>query len=165
MDIADFLHLQAALQTDGVVQPTADEEHILRIGVLAGKPLDPLLIIQHFLDLIRQGLQLFLIHRILLLCDDSLHISGLHRQQVRDNQLGAVRLGGRHGNLRTGVSIEDIITLPGNAGAHHIDNAQDRHSLLLGKTQGRKTVRRLPGLGNDNDHGILHQLWLPVPEL
>ena len=59
MDVADLLHLQAALQTDGVINPAADEKDVPGRRLLCRKPLDPLFVLQDFLDLIRESRQLF----------------------------------------------------------------------------------------------------------
>ena len=58
VNVADLLHLQAAFQTDGIIKTSTNEENILCIGIFAGKPLDPLLVFQYPLNLIRQGCHL-----------------------------------------------------------------------------------------------------------
>ena len=42
VNIADLLHLEAALEADGIVEAAADEEDIAGHGELGGKPLDAL---------------------------------------------------------------------------------------------------------------------------
>ena len=45
MDVADLLHLKAALKADGIINPSSDKKDILCIGLLGGKPLTPFLIL------------------------------------------------------------------------------------------------------------------------
>ena len=58
VDIADLLHLKTAFQAHRIVDSTADKEHILCVHLLRREPLDPLLILEKLLDLIRDRLKL-----------------------------------------------------------------------------------------------------------
>ena len=58
VDVADLLEFQTAFQRYGVIQPAADEEGVFGVGVLAGKPLDALLVRQRLFNLFGQGFQL-----------------------------------------------------------------------------------------------------------
>ena len=59
VDVADLLKFQTALERDGVVEAAANEEGVLGVCVLAGKPLDtPSLSARVFFDLLGQSLQL-----------------------------------------------------------------------------------------------------------
>ena len=164
MDIADLFHLQASLKADRIVDAAADKEDILCIRILARKPLDTLLVVQCLLDLLREPSQLRDQLSVPLFADQSFRERSLDRQQVYRDELCAVRLSRGNRDFRSRVSIEDVIALTGNAGAHYIDNAEHRHSFFLRKPQGCQAVRRLPGLGYHDHHGVLHEFWVPVAE-
>ena len=164
MDVADLLHLQAALQADGVIHTPADEEHILGIGEFGGKPLNSFLILQHPFNLLRQRLQL-LQHIIqTLLRKDPPDEGQLHGKQIGGDQLGAVRLGGCHSNLRSRQSVEHMIRFPGNGAAHHIDHSQGSHPPLLCFPQGSQAVGGFAALADDHHQTLGIQDELAVAE-
>ena len=59
VDIADLLHLEAALQADRVVDAAADEEYVVRVRDFGGEPLQALLVLQDPPDLVRDSGKLF----------------------------------------------------------------------------------------------------------
>ena len=67
MDVADLLHLKAALKADGIINPSSDKKDILCIGLLGGKPLKPFLILDDPADLVRKCLQFLNVGLTLLL--------------------------------------------------------------------------------------------------
>ena len=67
MDVADLLHLKAALKADGIIDPSSDKKDILCIGLLGRKPLKPFLILNDPADLVRKRLQLLNVGLTLLL--------------------------------------------------------------------------------------------------
>ncbi len=165
MNVADLLQLERALETDGIVNASSDEEDILGIGVLCGKPLNSLLILKDGLDLLRNALQLPDQLPVLLLRYGIPHPAQLQRQSISRNELCAVGLGGGHGDFRPGQRIEDMVRFPGDGGAHHIHNAQSLQASLLCLPQGRQRIRRLSGLTDDDHQPRRIQNGIPVPEL
>ena len=105
MNVTDLLHLQASFHADSIVNSASDEENIMGICILACKPLDTLFIIQNTADLVRQGLHLSKQTGHFSLLKLSLDKSTLDSQQIHDDQLGAVSLGGGNRNLRSCISI------------------------------------------------------------
>ena len=165
MDVGDFLHLQAALQADGVVDSPANQVSVLGVCIFGRKPLDTLLILQGPLHLLRQTHHLLDISGVLLLADFLPHQGELYRQGIAGNQLGAVGLCGCHGDFRPRQGVKYIVRLPGNGASHHIDDGQGPYSLLLGKAQGRQGVSRLPRLTDDHHQGVGVQERSAVAEL
>ena len=165
VDVADLLHLETSFQADGVVQTAPNEEDVVGVGVLAGEPLDALLVLQHPLNLFRQGLQLADEGAAALLINAAAHLGKLGGEQIDRRQLGAVGLGGGHRDFRPGVGVQQVIALPRDAGAHHVDDTQHRHALVLGKAQGGQAVGGLARLGDDDHQRIFHQLGVAVAEL
>ena len=96
MDIADFFHLQASLKADRIVNAAPDKENILRVSILAGKPLDTFLIIQCFLDLLRQPPQLSDQFFISVLTDEPFYERHLYCNKVYGNKLRTVCFRCRH---------------------------------------------------------------------
>ena len=164
VDVADFLHFQAALQADGIVQPSADEEDILCGDLLGGKPLNPRLVLQQPLHFSGQGFQLpdqgggLIVRQLPAVLGEG------NGQCVDGQQLGAVGLGGCHGDFRTGQSIEDVVRLPGNGGAHDVDDGQGFGSLLLGLAQGGQRISGFTGLADDNHQSVFRHKGVPIAE-
>ena len=146
MDIADFLHLQAALHADGIIQAPSDKKDVACIRIFAGEPLDAFFVVQCLLNLFRQSSQFLDQFSISLFTDQPFHKRRLNGDQIHGDQLCAVGFCRCHGNLRSRISIKDIIALPGYTGTDHVDHAQHRNPLLLCQPQSRKTVGRLAGL-------------------
>ena len=165
MNVGDFLHLQAALQADGVVDSPANQVGILGISVLGREPLNALLVLQGPLHLLRQAHHFLDIPGVLLFADFLPHQCELYRQGIAGNQLGAVGLGGRHGDFRPRQGVKYIVRLPGNGASHHIDDGQGPYPFLLGKAQGCQGVSRLPRLADDHHQGIGVQEGSAVAEL
>ena len=155
MDIADFLQLQAALQTDGVIQPAPDEENIVGLRKLGCEPLQALLVVQHMFDLFRyafqRGNQLLLAFR----CNGSAHAAQQDRQNVHRNQLAAVRLRGCYGDFRSRIGIHQMIRIARDGGAHHVYNTQRGNAHALRHAQRRQRIRRFAGLRNHNQQSVL----------
>ena len=85
VDITDLLHFQTALQTDGVIQPPADEESVPRCQLLGGEPLNARLVLQNPFHFSGQGLQ-FLYQRIRLSVLQRSPVLGEHNGQSIDGQ-------------------------------------------------------------------------------
>ena len=165
MHVADLLHLQAALQTDGIVDAAADEEGHLGVGELRGEPLDALLVLDHALDLVRDGAQLGEQADILGLVDHAARARHCDGDQIAHDQLGAVRLGGGHGDLRAGVGVDDVIGLAGDGRAHDVDDGEGVHALALGLAQRREAVGGLAALADDDHQRLRREQRLAVAEL
>ena len=73
--------------------------------------------------------------------------------------MGAIGLGGGHGDLGACPGVEHIIRLPGDGRAHHIHNGQDVRPPLLGLPQGGHGVQGLAGLADGNDQVALALQW------
>ena len=165
VDIADLLELQGALQAHGVVQVPADEEDGVVIEVSGGKIGDVLGVIQELLHQVRQGLDLG---------DDGVVLLGIHgpqlfRQvqahQVHQHQLGGVGLGGGHGDFGAGPGVEHVVGVPGDGGAHHVDDGQGPAAPALGLPHGGHGVQSLAGLADDDDQGLFIHQRVAVAEL
>ena len=124
MNIADFLHLEAAFHADGVVDAAADEEDILCVAELRGEPLEPLLVVDDALHLFGQGSNLGEQALLFALVNQAARLAEANGEQVDTDQLGRVGLGRRDRNLRPRIGIEHKIRLAGNDGANHVDNRE-----------------------------------------
>ncbi len=164
MHVADLLHLQAPLQADGVVDAPSDKEDVMYVGELAGKPLKPLLVLQHFADLIRQRQKLRHQFLIIRLVDGSPHKGEMDRHQIAGRQLRAVRLRSRHRDLRARQCIEHIIRLSGNARAHHVDHRQRADPPVFRLPKRRQAVGGFPGLADNHHQRIFLQNRIAVAE-
>ena len=165
MDVTDLFHFQATFQANGIIKSTSDEKHIPGIGLFGSKPLDPLLVVQDLLDLLRKTLKLGDKILITPLGNTSAHQRKLNGKAIAGDQLGAV--GFRCGNcdLRTGKGIKYIICFPGNGASHHIDNSKGFQPLLFRKTECCKTVCSLAGLADHNHKTVGIQRHVSVTEL
>ena len=91
MDVTDLFHLQAAFQTDCIINATTDEEYIFCIRLFRCEPLDAFFVIDDSLDLIRQSFKFFNICRVLFLGNRTFYFCKLNSQHISCNQLCAVR--------------------------------------------------------------------------
>ena len=127
VDVGDLLQLQAALQRQGVVQVPPDEEHILLVPPATWR--------RHWMSSVcsstcsicpgsasmprTMALYVSQIH-------GAHHIAEIQPQQVQHHHLGAVRLGGGHGDLRARPRCRARRRLSrAMERAHHVDDAQD----------------------------------------
>ena len=162
--VTDLLHLQAALEADGIVHAAPDEENIMGIGELGGKPLDPLLFLEKSLDLTGQLLDISDKGAVLFLGDIAADSSYFNGEQVSRYELCGIGLGRRHRDLGACQGIEDIFSLSGDRRTDDIDDAQGPRSPLLGLAQGGQRIRCLTGLTDDNDQCIVAQDRIAVTE-
>ena len=151
VDIADLLELQASLQAQGIVQVPADEEHVVPSGEILGHLPDPVRLGQHLLQLFRKIQDIPDHGGVCLVVHGAHDLAEVQAQQVQHRHLGAVGLGGGHGDLRPGPGIQHVVGLPGNGGAHHVDDGQDAGAPLFGLPQGGHGIQRLAGLADDDD--------------
>ena len=165
VDIADLLQLERALEADGIVDAPADEEHVLRIGLLRGKPLDTLLIEQDALDLLRQRSELRDELRIALLFELAPHLRKFNGEGVAGDELGGVRLRGRYRDLRSGEGIEYVIRLARDGGTDDIDDAEGLQAAGLRFAQCGQRIGGLTGLADDDHEAVRIEDRVPVAEL
>ena len=165
VDVADLLKFQTALECDGVVEAAANEESILGVCVLAGKPLDTLLVGQGLFDLLGQSLQFGDEVLILAVRQRAAHTGKLGSQQVAGRQLGAVGFGGGDGDFRAGPGVHCGVGLTGNAGADDVHNADGAHTALLAQAQGSQRVGGLTALADDHSECVLFEHGIAVTEL
>ena len=90
VDVADLLELKAPLEADGIVDAAADEEGILRMGILCGEPLDAFLVAEDLLDLLRNRAQIREEGRGVQSLTDLAELQG---QAIDGDELRAVGLG------------------------------------------------------------------------
>ena len=165
VDVADLLHLQAALQADGVVQAAPDEEGVLRRGKLRRKPRDALLVLEQALHLLGQRGQGFEELRLARRVDLPADARKEDGKQVADDELRGVCLRRGHGDLRPGERVEDAVRLARDGRAHDVDDGQRAVSLALGLAQRGQAVRGLARLAHDDDELVLLQEQPAVAEL
>ena len=122
VDIADLLQLQAGLQAGGIVHVPADEVHVVGVEVPGSEVLDGLLVPQALLRQVGQVLQIRHIAGHVLFADGAKLVRHVQGDHVDDSQLGAVGLGGGHGDLRARPGIEHVVRLVGDGAAHHVDD-------------------------------------------
>ncbi len=82
MDVTDLFHLQAAFQTDCIINATTDEEYIFCIRLFGCEPLDAFFVIDDSLDLIRQSFKFFNICRVLFLGNRTFYFCKLNSQRI-----------------------------------------------------------------------------------
>ena len=140
MHIADLFHFQASLKADGIVQSASDKENISRVRKLAGKPLNTLFIRQDLFDLSRKQLHFCQHGNISFLTNASTNSCCFHRQQIAIDQLRTVCFCGSYGDFRSGQSVHYIVRLPGNTGAHYINDAQCFRAFLFCQAKRCQTV-------------------------
>ena len=120
MNVADFLHLEAAFHADGVVYASADKEDILRVAELCGEPLEAFLVVNDALYLFRQGRNLGEQALLFALVNQAACLAEADGKHVRADQLGRVSLGGRNRNLRARIGVEHKVRFAGNEGADYV---------------------------------------------
>ncbi|SCJ17615.1 Uncharacterised protein [uncultured Flavonifractor sp.] len=165
VDVGDLLELEGALQTHGVVDVAADEEDGGVVEVDGGEVLDILPVGENLLHLVGDALELLHNCRILLGSDGAHQVGEAQADEVDDRQLGGVGLGGSHGNLRSGPGVEHVVALPGDGGAHHVDDGQQSGPQPAGLPHGGQGVDGLAGLGDDQSQGSGGDDGVAVPEL
>ena len=165
VDIADLLQLERALKADRIVDAPADEEHVLRIGLLRCKPLDTLLIEQDALDLLRQCPELRDELRIALLFELAPYLRKFNGEGVAGDELGGVRLRGRYRDLRSGEGIEYVIRLARDGGTDDIDDTEGLQAAGLRFAQCGQRIGGLTGLADDDHEAVRIEDRVPVAEL
>ena len=85
--------------------------------------------------------------------------------EIEGHQLGGEGLGGGHPDLRPGVGIEHRVRVPGDAGAHRVDDGQGLGPQLLAGRQPGPGVRGLAGLGDGDQQGMAVHQGVAVAEL
>ena len=116
------------------------------------------------MNLLRQLLKRLYFFLILFGVQSRLSSRNLKGEQVADNELGAVCLGGGYGNFRSRTGIEHMVGFSGNGGSQDIHDGQNRQTLFLCQSEGGNRIRGLSGLGNHDHHTAFLQLGVPVAE-
>ena len=165
VDIGDLLQLQGTLQPHSVVQVAANEEHGGVVEVDGGEILDVAAVFQNFLHLVGDGLEFGQDPVVRILGDGAQQLGAVQADEVDHRQLGGVGLGGGHGDLRPGPGVEHPVALPGDGGAHHVDDGEHLGSQPLGLPHGGQSVDGLAGLADDQGKGVLGHDGVAVPEL
>ena len=122
------------------------------------------MIVEQQLDLIRKPAQVLQHSLILLIPQRAADARELHRQKIHGAELRTVCLGGRDRNLRSRPRVHDMVRLTGNGAPHDIDNTENADPVLLSQAQGGQRIRRLAGLTDHDEHGVLHKNRIAVPE-
>ena len=154
MDVADFLHLEAAFHADSIVDAAADEEDILCVAELRGEPLEPLLVVDDALYLFGQGRDLGEQTLLFAFVNQAARFAEADGEQVDTDQLGRVSLGRRNRNLRSRIGVEHKVRLAGNDGADHIDNREGLQALLFGLAHRRERIRGFTRLADYDDQVV-----------
>ena len=165
VDIGNFLQLQAALQRQGVVQVPSNEKHLIVSGQLSGGGLNVPGVGENFLHLMGERLNALHHGGIGFQIDGAHNVAEVQAQQVQHHHLGAVGLGGGHGNLRACPGVQHVVGLPCDGGANHIDDGEDAGAPLLGFPQCGHGVQRLAGLADDDCQITGADDGVTVPEL
>ena len=85
--------------------------------------------------------------------------------EIQGHQLGGKGLGGGHPDLRPGVGIEHRVGVPGDAGAHRVDDGQGLGPQRLAGRQPGPGIGGLSGLGDGDEQGMAVHQGVPVAEL
>ena len=165
VDVGDLLELQGSLQADGVVDIPADEKDGFVVEVDGGIVLDGLPVLQHPLHLGGEGEQLLHQGGVLHRPDGVQQLGKAQGDEVDHRQLGGIGLGGGHGDLRPGPGVEHIVGLPGDGGAHHIDDGEDAPPQPLGLPESGQGIDGLSGLADDQTEGPVGHQGVAVAEL
>ena len=151
VNVADFFQFQTAFQADCIINATANEEHIVCIGILRSKPLDALFIFQSFLHLLRESQQFRNIVTVLFFSDFFSNLCELNRQAVHGRKLCAVCLGCSNRNFRASKCVKHLVCFTGNAAAHYIDDCHCGNAIFFCQTQCCQCICCLTRLA-DNDY-------------
>ena len=138
VDVADFLELEAAFQREGVVEAAPDEEAALGVDEAAGEVLYLLTVGQTGLDDLTGAEQLGGQAAGLCLTQTTSGVGQTEREEVEGAELHHIGFGGRYGDLRAGVGVEDVVRCAGDGAAHHIDDGQHRDAPALGEAESRQ---------------------------
>ena len=165
MEVGDLLQFQRPLHAGSIVQVPAQEEDVivsvvlLRQGRQVGVEVDGPL---HQAGELLNGL-----HQcpVPLVIQPAQAAGQIHRQQIQHRHLGGVSLGGGHGNFRPGPGVEHIVRQFGNGAAHHVDDGQHPGPPGLALLHGGDGVRRLAGLGDHHQQGVLIHQGVAVAQL
>ena len=134
MDVADFFHLQAAFQTDCIVNASTDEEYVFGVCLFGCKPLKALFVINDSLNLIRQSSKFFDICHILFLGNRTFYFCKLDSQRIGCNQLCAVCFCCCNGDFRTCQCIEHIVCFTCNRRTNNINNTKCTDVIFFTKS-------------------------------
>ena len=165
VDVADLLELQAAFQREGVVEAAPDEEAALGVDEAAGEVLDLLTVGQTGLDDLTGAEQLGGQAAGLCLTQTASGVGQTEREEVEGAELHHIGFGGRHGDLRAGVGVEDVVRCAGDGAAHHVDDSQHRHAPALGEAEGGQRVAGLARLADDDDEVVGVEDGVTIAEL
>ena len=165
VDVADLLELEAAFQREGVVEAAPDEEAALGVDEAAGEVLYLLTVGQTRLDDLTGAEQLGGQAAGLCLAQTASGVGQTECEEVEGAELHHIGFGGRHGDLRAGVGVEDVVRCAGDGAAHHIDDSQHRHAPALGEAEGGQRVAGLARLADDDDEVVGVEDGVTIAEL
>ena len=165
VDVRDLLELEGALHADGVVDVAADEEDRGVVEVEGGEILDVRPVVQNLLQLGGDQQQLGHNAVVLRLVQGAQGLGAVQADEVHHRKLGGEGLGGGHGDLRPRPGVQHVIRLPGDGGAHHIDDGQQARAQALGLPHGGQRVDGLSRLADHQGQGPVGDDGVTVAEL
>ena len=117
VNVGNFLEFEGSLQRRGVIDIAADEVHVARVEILGSKELNILLVLQHFVNLLRQLFERRDVCTELLLREFAELLADVQRQKINDRKLRAVCFCGRDGNFRACPRIQHVVRFGCNGAA------------------------------------------------
>ena len=165
MEIGDLLELQRPLHAGSIVQIPTDEEHIvvavilLRQGRQIGVEVDGALDQAGELE---NGIDQFLVLGIIQAAQAAGQVDSQH---IHHGDLSGIPLGGGHGDLRASPGIDHVVGQLGNGAAHHVHDGQHAGPTGLALLHGGDGIRRLAGLRDDHQQGVLIHQGVAVAQL
>ena len=103
---------------------------------LGGILLDAFLLLQDFLQFVRNSSQFRQNLRVFLRRNAPQQVSQVQAEQIQHRQLSGVRLSGGHGDLGPRPGVDDVIRFLGDGAAHHVDDGQGAPAQPLGLPKG-----------------------------
>ena len=166
VDVGELLELERPFQRHREADVAAQEQEGGLVRQLGAQLTHAgLLVVQDLLDAVRHGGEVVQVLGDLVGPLVAAQLGQVEPQQVAGGDLGEEGLGGGHGDLRTGVGVEDGVGLAGDGRAVGVDDGQDLAALLAGVTHGLDGVHGLAGLGDGHGQGLLADDRVAVAEL
>ena len=164
VDVRNFLQLQSAFESDGIVNPAAEIEEIRVAEKLSAELFEFRIALENAFDLVRDARQLlhqsFCRGRGELAAD----LREIERREHQRGELSGESFGGGHPDFRAGVGVDGAIRLAGKHGADHVADGENFRTLLPRLALRRQRVGRLAGLADGDDERILVEDWIAITE-
>ena len=135
MNVRDLFQLQGSFHCNGIIDPTANKEHMTSSQITVGKFLNLLFHAKQGFNLIWKLNQVTSQLCKFFICEHASYFGKFHGKQIHSCKLCTVRFGSGNGNFRACPCIHYIICFSSNRASYYIDDTQCSYSMILCVTQ------------------------------